>query len=103
MACCGKNRSRIVNASAPRNTQPTLPSLAAGPSQSPARGASQPLTVLTGPYSLVNLRYLEKSPILVRGPATGRQYDFSHTHPVRAVDARDADALLRTRFFRRGS
>jgi len=103
MACCGKNRSKIVNASPPRNTQLTQPSLGAGPSRSAARGASQPLAAPTAPYSIVNLRSLEKSPILVRGPATGRKYDFSRTHPVQAVDARDADALLRTRFFRRDS
>jgi hypothetical protein len=49
----------------------------------------------------VTLRYSESSPILVRGPATGRRYEFSGTHPVQTVDPRDAAALLRTRFFRR--
>ena len=53
-----------------------------------------------GPSS-VNLRYLENSPILVRGPATGRQYEFSGARPLQSVEARDAEALLRTRFFRR--
>ena len=52
-------------------------------------------------YSLVTLRYLESSPILVRGPATGLQYEFSGDRPVQSVDARDAAALLRTRFFSR--
>lgn len=47
----------------------------------------------------VGLRYLEKSPIRVRGPATGKEYDFSAANPVRAVDRRDAESLLRTRFF----
>lgn len=52
-------------------------------------------------YSAVSLEYLESSPIQVRGPATGRQYMFSGTQPVQPVDLRDADALLRTRFFRK--
>ena len=47
----------------------------------------------------MRLRYLEKSPIRVRGPATGREYEFSAADPVRLVDARDAESLLRTRFF----
>jgi hypothetical protein len=49
----------------------------------------------------VGLRYLERSSIRVRGPATGREYSFSAADPVQAVDTRDADALLRTRFFRK--
>lgn len=49
----------------------------------------------------VRLRYLERSPVLVRGPVTGRQYEFSGSRPVQRVDGRDAEALLRTGFFRR--
>ncbi|HUY15363.1 MAG TPA: hypothetical protein VMX16_17305 [Terriglobia bacterium] len=49
--------------------------------------------------SSVALRYLEYSPIQVRGPVTGRQYEFSSSNSVRAVDPRDAALLLRTRFF----
>ncbi|MBI4528834.1 MAG: hypothetical protein HY695_33985 [Deltaproteobacteria bacterium] len=56
---------------------------------------------MVSPYSLVTIRYLEKSPILVRGPATGRQYHFSGARSVQCVDVRDAEALLLTRFFRR--
>jgi hypothetical protein len=50
---------------------------------------------------LVTLRYLERSPILVRGSLTGRHYQFSDATPVQAVDPRNATALLRTGFFRR--
>jgi hypothetical protein len=50
-------------------------------------------------YGSVSLRYLENSPVRVQGPVTGRQYDFSASHPVQAVDPRDAAPLLRTRFF----
>jgi hypothetical protein len=52
-------------------------------------------------HAYVPLRYVERSPILVRGPATGQQYQFSGTQPIQSVDPRDAEALLRTRFFRR--
>jgi hypothetical protein len=50
-------------------------------------------------YASVALRYTETSAILVKGPVTGRQYQFSGSSPVQAVDARDVAALLRTRFF----
>ncbi len=52
-------------------------------------------------YSALSLHYMETSPILVRGTVTGRQYEFSGAHPDQSVDTRDAEALLRTRFFRR--
>lgn len=49
----------------------------------------------------VNLRYLGMSPIRVRGLATGWLYLFSAGRPVQRVDSRDAERLLRTRYFRR--
>jgi hypothetical protein len=53
-------------------------------------------------YGVVRLRYLERSPIRVRGPVSGRQYEFSAAAPMQAVDSRDAAQLLATRFFGRG-
>jgi hypothetical protein len=53
------------------------------------------------PYARVSLRYLENSPIRVRGPVTGQDYEFSGSRPVQSIDARDASSLLKTRFFRR--
>ena len=50
-------------------------------------------------WSSLRLRYLEKSPIRVRNQASGKDYDFSAANPVRLVDARDAESMLRTRFF----
>jgi hypothetical protein len=47
----------------------------------------------------VTLRYRERGPVLVRGPVTGRPYEFSAAQPTRSVDARDAEVLLRTRHF----
>jgi hypothetical protein len=52
-------------------------------------------------HSSVSIRYLENSPIRVRGPVSGIGYEFSGSRPVQAVDARDASSLLNTRFFRR--
>jgi len=50
-------------------------------------------------HGSVRLRYLENSPVRVRGPVTGRHYDFSASRPIQAVDPSDAVPLLRTRFF----
>jgi hypothetical protein len=49
----------------------------------------------------VTLHYLESSPIVARGPSTGRRYEFSKALPDQLVDSRDAEHLLRTGFFRR--
>jgi len=49
----------------------------------------------------VYLQYKERSSIRVRGMASGRVYEFSSAQPVRAVDERDAAALLQTRLFGR--
>jgi hypothetical protein len=45
------------------------------------------------------VRYVERSRLVVRGPATGRQYEFTLGKPTQMVAAQDADALLRTRYF----
>ena len=36
----------------------------------------------------------------VRGPVSGRAYDFSPSQPTQAVDARDAAVLTRNSLFR---
>jgi hypothetical protein len=62
-----------------------------------ARAATPPLG-----HPVVAVRYVERSRLVVRGPATGRQYEFSAAKPTQIVAAHDADALLRTRYFVRG-
>jgi hypothetical protein len=60
--------------------------------------------VVSSPISAVAtvpLRYVKQGGIILRGPVTGRQYSFTATHPLQAVDAQDAAALLRTAWFRR--
>jgi hypothetical protein len=49
----------------------------------------------------VALEYTERARILVRGPATGRTYEFSAGQRAQTVDAADVPPLLRTGFFRR--
>lgn len=70
-----------------------------GPMRGPAPLSAAAQAPASSPYGSVKLRYLENSPVRVRGPVTGRHYDFSASHPVQAVDPRDAAPLLRTRFF----
>jgi hypothetical protein len=69
------------------------------------RAVSQNLAIDAGargiqPRSSIGIRYLGVAPLRVRGPVTGRQYEFSGSHPVRPVDIRDTGSLLRTRLFR---
>jgi len=47
----------------------------------------------------IRLRYIEKSPVRVRGLVSGACYEFSGASPVQDVDARDSASLLHTRFF----
>lgn len=63
--------------------------------------AIPPSVQLPTEHSTIVIHYLENSPIRVRGPITGRYYEFSSSRRVQCVDARDANSLLQTRFFRR--
>jgi hypothetical protein len=84
---------RMSNSSSSQVVRSQVPRLAVRTGQPPAP--------ISASHSSINIRYLEKSPIRVRGLVTGLHYDFSDLHPIQAVDARDAASLLNTRFFRR--
>ena len=86
MPCCGQKRAAASIAQP--ITEYKLPARSETPAASPAREA------------VVPLRYLENSRIVVRGPATGRNYDFSANEPVQPVAAADARSLLRSGLFR---
>jgi hypothetical protein len=86
------------SASPPIYTQTAPPAQLNNPQ--PAVASAQRAVSNAPAASIVTLRYLATSPIAVQGPATGTQYEFSGARPVQHVDARDAAALLRTRFFR---
>jgi hypothetical protein len=62
---------------------------------------ASPANVQAGPgiAGAVMLRTRERTRLLVRGPVSGRAYEFSADRPAQAVDSRDAQVLLRTRHF----
>jgi hypothetical protein len=95
MGCCGKARANLSYArgvSAPAT---------AAMSQTRTATVQQPiLRQASGGKHVVMLRYTGKSSIVVRGPATGKQYQFSAGEPIRAVSISDAVVLLRTGYFR---
>jgi hypothetical protein len=125
--CCGQKRAELRNSQAqrtarsvlqhtfsnsPAQTVRTQPSV---PPPTPRTGQYEPARPQTGnvppqapapvsmPESSVSVRYLETSPIQVRGLVSGMSYAFSGSQPVQQVDPRDASSLLNTRFFRRAS
>ena len=124
--CCGQKRSELRNSQAQRTarsvpqhtsnspaqtvrTQPSVPPATPRVAQyQPARPQTrsvppQAQAQVSMPQSSVSMRYLETSPIQVRGLVSGMSYAFSGSQPVQQVDARDASSLLNTRFFRRAS
>lgn len=123
--CCGQKRSELRNSQAQRTAR-NVPQYVSGNSQAQTvrtqtsappgvRSASpfrltdtptrnippQAAATTSMPHSSISVRYLENSPIRVRGLVSGMGYEFSGSRPVQAVDARDASSLLSTRFFRR--
>ena len=94
--CCGNKRSILRNASATLTTA----SVPRGPRPNPVAGPASKLAAEPSPA--VTLHYLDRDPIRVWGPVTGRSYEFSSARPSQPVDPRDAAVLSRSRFFRRG-
>ena len=95
--CCGQKRMAMRSVPAP------APQTAAVRQNVSKASSSLPQHLTAADPRLrspVSIRYLETSPIRVRGPVTGRVYEFSGTRPVQIVEAGDAAALSRTRFFR---
>jgi hypothetical protein len=98
MGCCGQKRDGLR--SMPQPSTSHLPAHGSTPGMD-RRGAR---SAATPPHAgrVVAVRYVERARLVVRGPATGRQYEFSAAKPTQVVAAHDADALLRTRHFVRG-
>jgi hypothetical protein len=92
MGCCGHRRAAMR----PGPTVTPTPVIR----QQISTVRQQNVVQTVSPSALVSIRYLETKPVHVRGPASGRQYQFSGSKPIQAVDARDVAALLRTGFFR---
>ena len=113
MGCCGQKRDELRERSAvpaPRMKNPRKPASQAtsiptttasrAPSRPDSHAPAQPPTA-SAPGNTVRLAYLERSPIRVRGPSTGSEYRFSAAQQVQHVALADAEALLRTHYFRR--
>ena len=79
MGCCGQKRHQL----------PAAPATASR--------LAWPVPVVPGRGVLLRCR--EPGRVLVRGPVTGRPYEFSAGQPTPSVEARDAEALLRTHRF----
>jgi hypothetical protein len=77
MACCGQQRAALV--------------------QGKATGAQ----TFSGPGGSVAVRFKQSSAVMVRGPVTGRHYQFNGSANSQRVDARDAAALIKTGYFQR--
>ncbi len=93
--CCGQKRDNLKTDNVARN-QTLMPTRLPEPRHSVPANAP----AIDGPRAIA-VRYTETSRVVVAGPATGRRYEFSATHPLQMVDPRDAGAMLSTRFFAR--
>jgi hypothetical protein len=91
MSCCGQKRSSFTfRTPVARSTLGATLVASRPPAPAPAVASGW----------MVALRSVSAGGMVVRGPATGRQYAFSTAAPVQMVEARDAAALLRTSWFR---
>ena len=84
MGCRGRTRSPFIGQRPVARPRPGSP--VASRQRAPA--------VAPAPGGLVALRSVAASGMVVRGPATGRQYTFSAAAQVQMVEARDAAALF---------
>jgi len=87
MTCCGQNRATLK-----KNDK------AASPSAGKPVERSTKAAIATG-AAAAQIRYLHTGHILVRGPKTGWQYEFSAANPVQPVDLRDAQSFVATGLF----
>jgi hypothetical protein len=85
MACCGGNRWAARDELTARQRAQFASVTPTAPTEQPA-GAT------------IGLRHSGTTRLLVRGPMSGHAYSFGPNEAVE-VDARDADALLRTHLF----
>lgn len=81
--CCGQKRATMANVG-----------VAYRPNPAPAR--TPPATKNT-----LRLRYLQQPRVALRGPVSGRLYEFSGANRDVPVDPRDAVALEQTGLFQR--
>jgi hypothetical protein len=109
--CCGSKRSALRNTSIRLKAQTTAPPVSREPeapiaSRDQLPGASGPNGVAPSvpisarrPSASVILQYKESMAIRVRGPVTGRLYEFSIAQPAQHVEPRDAAVLTHSGLF----
>lgn len=97
MSCCGKARRSVSTPSASRPTRSTSPASAqaATPATHTLMWASRRSPAGRSGGAAILHRYTGDSRLIVEGPMTGRRYFFEHPGAELAVDARDADSLIR--------
>jgi hypothetical protein len=96
MPCCGQKRDSLRSNTLPgtNSSQATNRWSNLGKMAPVTGGVAYPVN----PHSVV-LEYTESSPIVVEGSATRNRYEFSASKRMQVVDSRDAQMLLRSRFF----
>jgi hypothetical protein len=92
-------KHRSEKDSSPSN-QASSAAQSASSSTSPSPAIWPVLTTRSSPRH-IPLRYIANPSVRVHGPVTGQPYEFSTAQRIQSVDTRDAEALLKTRFFRR--
>jgi hypothetical protein len=113
MGCCGRKREQYVNTSTVPvkanpvtiNSNPSFSGIALaknGLGSTPITTLAMQQPVLNTLKPQVSIRYRGRPPILVRGPITGKSYEFTAVQPVQLVDSRDAAIFLRMQCFTRG-
>ena len=75
MACCGQRRAEAV------------------------RQVSPDERLMNASAPTADLRFTQNSAVLVRGPITGRHYQFTDGACGHPIDARDAAILLKSGYF----
>jgi hypothetical protein len=100
MGCCGKARANLSVSRAAMGRAVPPASSAGASSAGAASGGVMPAKALAAAGGALQLRYTGPSDVVVRGPLTGKSYAFSQADPVRTVDRRDAETLMRTHYFR---
>lgn len=76
MGCCGQRRTALVQ----------------------GRASGQPMPATAGPS--VRIEFMQQASVMIRGPATGRHYQFHPGAQSQQVDPRDAASLVKSGYFR---
>ena len=99
MGCCGRTRANLAHAYGSATPPPGSPATRTSACASASEATLRDMQAARAAGTPVMLRYVGRSAISVRGPATGQRYAFP-SNAVHAVDVRDAAVLLRTTYFR---